>query len=216
MAIQPEVTAGGPRQRLLVVALAAVLVALLALLVVRPLLAGGTAPVAAPVTTAAGAPATTAPGGQILAPSTTVDPSARPVGAAKDPFRPAAGAAGAGGAGAAATPAGAGTPSDGGGAVGGTATSLPATQSTVPGSGGGSATAPGGGSTAERRVTLHDVFSRSGTRYARVSVDGSISTVREGQRFAGDYRAVDIGTTCATFESGTTPFTLCEGEAVLK
>ena len=41
-------------------------------------------------------------------------------------------------------------------------------------------------------------------------------TVEEGERFASRYRAVDIGSECATFESGTTPFTLCEGEAVLK
>ncbi len=75
---------------------------------------------------------------------------------------------------------------------------------------------PGGGSTAERKVTLLNVFSRSGTRYAKLSVDGSSYTVKEGDSFAGDYRVVDIGSACATFESGTTPFTLCEGEAVLK
>jgi hypothetical protein len=49
-----------------------------------------------------------------------------------------------------------------------------------------------------------------------VTVDGTAYTVTEGERFAEDYRAVDIGDECATFESGTTPFTLCEGEAVLK
>jgi hypothetical protein len=51
---------------------------------------------------------------------------------------------------------------------------------------------------------------------AKVTVDGHAYTVAEGQRFASRYRAVDIGSECATFESGTTPFTLCEGEAVLK
>jgi hypothetical protein len=213
MAINPEVKASGSRQRLLVVALAGVLVAVLALLVLRPLLAGtqevAVAPAVTTASTAVAATTTTLGSG----PSTTLVPSARPLGSTKDPFRPlvaaAPSAAATDGSTAATTP-----PADGSG--GATGTTLPLTASTVPGSDGGTATAPGGGSTAERKVVLLDVLSRKGTRYARVSVDGSASTVKEGQSFAGDYRAVDIGTACATFESGTTPFTLCEGEAVLK
>ncbi len=191
MAIQTQLTAGGSRQRLLVLALAGVLVVALVLLVARPLLLGASQ-VEAPVTTAAAAPATTTP-------STTTAESGRPLGSTKDPFRPlvAAGAAAAGTAGA-------------------TATTSSSGQATAPGAGGGTATVPGGGSTAERKVTLLNVFSRSGTRYAKLSVDGSSYTVKEGESFAGDYRVVDIGSACATFESGTTPFTLCEGEAVLK
>jgi hypothetical protein len=50
---------------------------------------------------------------------------------------------------------------------------------------------------------------------ARVTVDGTAYTVSEGERFASAYRAVDINSECATVE-GTTSFTLCEGEAVLK
>jgi hypothetical protein len=49
-----------------------------------------------------------------------------------------------------------------------------------------------------------------------VTVDGTPYSVTEGESFAGSYRAVDINSECATFESGTTSFTLCQGEAVLK
>jgi hypothetical protein len=48
------------------------------------------------------------------------------------------------------------------------------------------------------------------------TVDGTAFTVSEGESFASGYRAVDIGTGCASFESDTTAFILCEGEAVLK
>jgi hypothetical protein len=82
----------------------------------------------------------------------------------------------------------------------------------VPGAAAGTASTPGGGATADRKVTLVNVAGGK----ARVTVDGRSYTVAEGQRFASGYRAVDIGSECATFESGTTPFTLCEGEAVLK
>ena len=51
---------------------------------------------------------------------------------------------------------------------------------------------------------------------AKVTVDGTPYSVTEGESFASGYRAVDINSECASFESGTTSFTLCEGEAVLK
>jgi hypothetical protein len=189
MAIQPQVTAGGSRQRLLVLALAGVLMVGLLLLAARPLLLGASqveAPAAPPITTATAATATT----MLIAPSTT-PPSSGPPGSTKDPFRPlvVAGAAGA-------------TPTT----AGATATTVQSSQATV----------PGGGATAQRKVTLQDVFSRSGTRYAKVTVDGSPYTVKEGQRFASDYRALDIGGACATFESAPDRFTLCENEAILK
>jgi hypothetical protein len=203
MATQPQVTARGSKQTLLVAALAGLLVLLLGLLVVRPLLNGGTEQVAAPpAVTAAAAPASP----QLIIPSTTVAPTGA-VGSVKDPFQPlvtAGAAAATAQAGATATPAG--------GATGATPTTIAATQPTVPGAGAGTATTPGGGATAEREVTLVSVTGNS----AKVSVDGTSYTVQEGESFAGDYRVVDIGSACATFESGTTPFTLCEGEAVLK
>jgi hypothetical protein len=92
-----------------------------------------------------------------------------------------------------------------------TATTV-ATGSTVAGAGTGTASTPGGGSTAERKVALVSIA--NGT--AKVTVDGTAYSVTEGERFADDYRAVDINSECASFESASTAFTLCEGEAVLK
>jgi hypothetical protein len=203
MATQP-VTSASPRQLALVAALAAVLLLVVGLLVVRPLL-GRTSPQAAAPAAATAAPPATTP--QLSEPSTTVVPGGQAVGSVKDPFRPlvappTAAATGESGV----TPA----------AIGGTATATPttlaATQPTLPGAGAGTATIPGGGASAERKVTLVQVAGGA----AKVTVDGTAYTVEEGERFAGGYRAVDIGTECATFESGSTPFTLCEGEAVLK
>jgi hypothetical protein len=91
MAMQPEVTAGGTRQRVLVLALAGVLLLLLAVLLVRPLLFGGSAAPVAPPGTAAATPTTVT---QLIDPSTSVaGPTA---GAAKDPFRPVVAAGGTG------------------------------------------------------------------------------------------------------------------------
>jgi hypothetical protein len=195
MATQP-MTTGGPRQLLLVAALVAVLLLVVGLLVVRPMLSGGTEEgVAAPppVTAATAAPATTP---QVATPSTSAVPQGA-AGSVKDPFRPLISS----GATAATTQSGL-TPSGTGAA----------TQSTVPGAAAGTASTPGGGATADRKVTLVNVTGGK----AKVTVDGRSYTVEEGESFASRYRAVDIGSECATFESGTTPFTLCEGEAVLK
>jgi hypothetical protein len=201
MAAQPQVIAGGSRQRLFLLLAAGVAAIGIGLLVAGPLLLGRQTTAPAPV--AGRVPATTtppAPG----APSTTTGPGEPgTVGATKDPFRPlvAPGAAAATG-----DPAAAATPATG--------LTVP---STVPGAGQGSAATPGGGATAAaHKVTLLDIVSAAGATAAKVAVDGTRYTVSEGESFAGDYRAVDIGSSCATFESGTTPFTLCEGEAVLK
>jgi hypothetical protein len=197
MATQPQVRAGGPRQLVLVAALAAVLLLIVGLLVVRPML-GGTeeAQPSTPATTvAAAAPTTTTP--QPSNPSTSVTPSE--VAAGKDPFRPLVST------GTASAAAASGDNSA-------TSNTLAATGSTVAGAGAGTATTPGGGSTAERQVALVSIS--GGT--AKVTVDGRAYTVSEGETFASDYRATDINAECANFESGTTSFTLCEGEAVLK
>ncbi|HEU4397093.1 MAG TPA: hypothetical protein VFU54_04530 [Actinomycetota bacterium] len=179
MAIQPEVTEGGSRQRVLVLTLAGVLLLLLVGLLARPLLKGGSAAPPAPPATAAATPTTVA---QLISPSTSV---AGPTGTAKDPFRPVV-------------------------AAGGTETSG-VTATTV-----GTTTVSGSGTAAERRVVLQDVSSRSGTRYVKVAVSGASYTATEGERFANDYRVVDIGGTCAVFEAGSGRFTLCEGEAIQK
>jgi cytoskeletal protein RodZ len=199
MATQPQVTAGGPRQLLLVAALVAVLLLIVGLLVVRPML-GGTdeaQPSAPAATVAAAAPTTTTP--QLSSSSTSATPSASAVAAGKDPFRPLV-----------STGAAAGVAATGDGSV--TPSTLAAPGSTVAGAGAGTATTPGGGTSAERQVALVSIT--GGT--AKVTVDGKAYTVSEGERFASDYRATDINSECASFESGTTSFTLCEGEAVLK
>jgi hypothetical protein len=203
MAVQPQVAAGGSRQRLLLLLLAGVGAIVIALLAAGPLLLGRQAEEPAPAPVAGPVPTTTAPA-QVIGPSTTLGPGGPgTVAAAKDPFRPlvSPGVAAAAGA-----PAAASTPATG-----------PTVQSTVPSAGAATATAPGGGAAAtEQKVTLLGFVTESGARAARVEVDGTRYTVGEGESFAGDYRAVDIGSSCATFESGTSPFTLCEGEAVLK
>ena len=204
MSTQPQVTAGGPRQLVLVAALAGVLLLLVGLLVVRPLLAGSAEqPTAPPPVTAGAAPTTTTP--QLINPSTSVTPSGGAVASGKDPFRPLVSA----GTAAAATESGV-TVTGNAGSV--TPSTVAATGSSVAGAGAGTATAPGGGASAERQVAL--VAITDGT--AKVTVDGTAYTVSEGETFADGYRATDINSECASFESGTTSFTLCEGEAVLK
>jgi hypothetical protein len=192
MAIQPEVTAGGgSRQRLLVLALAGVVLVVLVALVARPLLSGGSAaaPAAAPPVTAA-APTTVT---QLIRPSTSVaGPTA---GTGKDPFRPAAGAV---------TTATTVT------------TAAPTTMTAAGAAGSGAGTVSASGATAQREVALEKVSSRSGKRYVKVSVDGSKYTAAQGDTFADDYLVVDVGDSCATFDSPSGRFTLCEGESVLK
>jgi hypothetical protein len=194
MATQPQVTTGGPRQLVLVAALVGLLLLVVGLLVVRPLLGGRDQGQAPPAVTGAGsaAPATTTP--QLIAPSTSVTSSGDAAGSGKDPFKPLVSS----GSAAAATGAATGT--------------TVATGSTVAGAGTGTASTPGGGASTERQVALVSI--ENGT--AKVTVDGTPYSVTEGESFAGSYRAVDINSSCASFESSTTSFTLCEGEAVLK
>jgi hypothetical protein len=200
MATQPQVTAGGPRQLVLVAALAGVLLLIVGLLVVRPLLGGTDEGPTVPPATAGAVPTTTL--AQLIGPSTSVTASGEAAGSVKDPFKPLVST----GSAAAATESG--VTADSGPA---TATTV-ATGSTVAGAGTGTASTPGGGSTAERKVALVSIA--NGT--AKVTVDGTPYRVTEGERFADDYRAVDINSECASFESASTDFTLCEGEAVLK
>jgi hypothetical protein len=193
MSMQPGATATGARQRLILVVLAGALVLALAL-ALRPLVLNRARPTAAPTaTTTASAAASTTTSTVVLGGSD------QPLQSTKDPFRPLV------------TPGVAAATADS------AAASTPTTvQGTAPGAGAGTATAPGGGAVAEQKVTLLDIVTKSGAREAAVEVDGTRYTVAEGESFAGGYRAVDIGSSCATFESDTSPFTLCEGEAVLK
>lgn len=204
MATQPQVTAGGPRQLLVVAALVALLLLIVGLLVVRPMLGGtGTGQTAPPAVTTVAAPTTTTP--QLINPSTSLTAPDAAAASGKDPFRPLVST----GTASAATESGV-TATGEAGSV--TPSTLAATGSTVAGAGAGTATTPGGGTSAERQVALVGISGGA----ARVTVDGSAYTVSEGETFASDYRATDINSECASFESSTTSFTLCEGEAVLK
>ena len=193
MAVEPQVTAGGSgsRQRALVLALAGVLLLAFVAVVARPVLLGGSA-APAPASLPATAAPTSTTVAQLIQPSTSVaGPTA---GTAKDPFRPAAAAV----------------------TTVTTVTTAAPTTTTTPGAGTATATISGSGTTAQREVVLEDVFSKSGKRYVKVSVDGTSYTAAEGVTFADDFLVLDVGSACATFESPSGRFTLCEGEAVLK
>lgn len=66
------------------------------------------------------------------------------------------------------------------------------------------------------RVSLLDVFTRDGVRFASVEVGGEQHNVKEGDTFAGNYRVVSITESCATFVMGDERFTLCNGQEVFK
>jgi len=96
----------------------------------------------------------------------------------------------------------------------------------APGPSGGPAPAPGpsggpsgGGSNpsgSSRRVTLVDVFTRSGERMATVTVDGTEYTVHVGDTFADNYRLLSLTSSCGNFVFGDERFTLCIGQEVRK
>jgi hypothetical protein len=70
---------------------------------------------------------------------------------------------------------------------------------------GGTTTVIGG-----HTVTLIDIFHRNGVKYAQVSVDGTVYTVKQGQTFDGNFKLVDPSGGCATFLFGDQQFQLCE------
>lgn len=97
----------------------------------------------------------------------------------------------------------------------------------VAGPGGTPAPSPGGspspgaspgpeGGPSGQRVTLLEIFTRDGVRYATVDVNGKSYTVKEGDTFAGNYRVLDLTARCGTFVFGDERFTLCVGQEVLK
>ena len=59
-------------------------------------------------------------------------------------------------------------------------------------------------------VTLIDIFHRNGVKYAQVSVDGTVYTVKQGQTFDGNFKLVDPAGGCATFLFGDQQFQLCQ------
>lgn len=116
--------------------------------------------------------------------------------APRDPFKPVISEAAAGGT----APAPGATPAPG-----------ETTTGTAIGGGGGRNESVGG-----HRVRLVDVFREGGREQARVQVDGTVYTVGEGERFAGNFELLSIEGRCASLLFGDDQFTLCEGEEILK
>lgn len=65
-------------------------------------------------------------------------------------------------------------------------------------------------------VAVVDVFDQAGTTVAVVQVGSTQYTVAAGQVFATSYKVVALSGTCGQFMYGDSPFSLCEGEQVIK
>lgn len=65
-------------------------------------------------------------------------------------------------------------------------------------------------------VALVEVFDQSGTPTAVVQVGSEQFTVAAGQVFATSYKVVSISGTCGQFLYGDSPFSLCQGQQVIK
>ena len=203
MATQPQMTAGGPRQLLLVAALVAVLLLIVGLLVVRPMLGGtDTGQTAPPAVTTVAAPTTTTP--QLINPSTSLTPSGGAVASGKDPFRPLVST----GTASAATESGV-TATGEAGSV--TSSTLAATGSTVGRRRGRDGQHPAWRPQCRAQVALVSIS--GGT--AKVTVDGTAYPFSEGETFATRLPGHRHQLRVRQLRSGTTSFTLCEGEAVL-
>jgi hypothetical protein len=106
------------------------------------------------------------------------------------------------------------TPADTGSTTGGTSTppdTTPAagtdTTTTVP-----ATPNPSAGTT----VAVIDVFQQGTGTAAVVQVGSTQYTVVAGQVFATSYKVVSLSGTCGQFMFGDSPFTLCEGQQVIK
>lgn len=71
---------------------------------------------------------------------------------------------------------------------------------------------PSGGTT----VAVIDVYDEAGSTLAVVQVGSTQYTVAAGQVFATSYKVVSLSGTCGQFMYGDSPFSLCEGEQVIK
>ena len=65
-------------------------------------------------------------------------------------------------------------------------------------------------------VAVIDVFQQGTTTAAVVQVGSTQYTVVAGQVFATSYKVVSLSGTCGQFMFGDSPFSLCEGEQVIK
>jgi hypothetical protein len=76
--------------------------------------------------------------------------------------------------------------------------------------------APSQNPSAGTTVAVIDVFQQGGTTVAVVQVGSTQYTVAAGQVFAGSYKVVSLSGTCGQFMFGDSPFSLCEGQQVIK
>ena len=116
----------------------------------------------------------------------------------RDPFRPLISVAEPGG-----TPAAPTAPTAGTGSTGATGT--------TGSSGPVGPTGPSSGT----RVALMEVFDDSGVTKARVRVESTIYTVREGDAFATNFLVVLLRGSCGEFLHADVRFSLCEGQEVV-
>lgn len=116
----------------------------------------------------------------------------------RDPFRPLISVAEPGG-----TPAEPTAPTAGTGSTG--------TTGTTGSSGPVGPTGPASGT----RVALMEVFVDSGVTKARVRVESTIYTVREGDAFATNFLVVVLRGSCGEFLHADVRFSLCEGQEVV-
>jgi hypothetical protein len=79
-----------------------------------------------------------------------------------------------------------------------------------------STVAPSQNPSAGTTVAVIDVFQQGATTVAVVQVGSTQYTVAAGQVFATSYKVVSLSGTCGQFMFGDSPFSLCEGEQVIK
>lgn len=99
----------------------------------------------------------------------------------------------------------------GGTSTGGTPTGTGGTTGTTT-----ATTTPSQNPSAGTSVALLDVFDQGGRTLARVQVGSTVYTVGPGETFATSYKLVSLSGTCGQFLYGDSPFSLCEGEEVIK
>ena len=106
---------------------------------------------------------------------------------------------------------------DTGASTGSTAGATTTPEAPAAGSGTSSgATTAGQAPAAGTSVAVIDVFQQDGKTLARVQVGSTVYTVAAGETFAGSYKLVAVSGTCGQFLFGDSPFSLCEGEQVIK
>jgi len=91
----------------------------------------------------------------------------------------------------------------------GSASPAPSTSTGGPASGGGT-------SGRSNRVTLEDIFHRSGRLAATVTVNGTRYTLEPGDKFGSNFQLISLTSRCGGFAFGDERFSLCVGQEVRK